>query len=166
MCELQRIWPSDDCSTSLAQSRLTTPIFVLICTVWFSLYMVLCAVTKHLHFCVFCWKDTVPDVLQFIQMQFCRLKLWFHVFVPCMLVKCFSCCRVNCEHLRLWHTNWACQSLRCSSWLLFIYLFQFLLALYSLTLGVHLLGCPLLPVFWMLLHLGIIFPTVNKQSFL
>ena len=43
--------------------------------------MLLCVMTKHLHFGLNCPKDIVPEVLGFVQMQLCKLKQYYHVLV-------------------------------------------------------------------------------------
>ena len=53
--------------------------FVLICCVWFSPNVLLCVMTKHLHFGLVSPKDIVPEVLWSVQMQLCITKLCCHV---------------------------------------------------------------------------------------
>ncbi len=55
-------------------------VFVLTCSLGFSSNVALCIMTKHLHLGLICSKEIVLEVLWFVQMQVCKLKLCCHVF--------------------------------------------------------------------------------------
>lgn len=54
-------------------------VFILICCVWFSSNMALCSMAKHLHFSQVYPKNSLLEVLWFIEMQLCKPNLCFHV---------------------------------------------------------------------------------------